>query len=260
MKPSSRTLRPLSFRAASVALVSLSCLIINSRAETKISKVLIKDDVSAQHKSELIDKLRTISGFSKLTFSQDGSLQLDGLIESGSAGARDLLTRAVSGKAIVVMEDASRRADVAFCRVVPAKVKGAYTQSLPAYVVLVDFDDFRQLTGDAEALAAFNVGWGVLHELDHIVSDSDDPRKPGEIGECEDHINAMRREVGLPSRSEYFFTPASTRSDPNFGVRYVRLPFEHRNGLYTRAKRYWVVWDATTVGGLNVDGQRALVR
>ncbi|HET6862765.1 MAG TPA: hypothetical protein VFH91_06945, partial [Pyrinomonadaceae bacterium] len=34
MQPSSRTLRPLSSHLASVVLVSLSCLIINSHAET----------------------------------------------------------------------------------------------------------------------------------------------------------------------------------------------------------------------------------
>jgi len=260
MQPSSRTLRPLSSHLASVVLVSLSCLIINSHAETRNSRVLIKDSVSANHRTELIDKLRTISGFSKLTFSENGSLQLDGLVDAGSAQARELLVRAANGPAIIVLEDASGRADVAFCRVVPARVKGAYKQSLPAYVVLVDFKDFRQLTGDAEALAAFDVGWGVLHELDHIVSDSDDAQKPGEVGKCEDHINAMRSELGLPSRTEYFFTPVSSRSDPNFTVRYVRLPFVNRSAGYVETKRYWLVWDAISVGGINLDNQRALVR
>lgn len=260
MQPSSRTLRPLSFRAASVVLVSLSWLLITSHGETRINRVLIKDNVSTPHKAELIDKLRTISGFSKLAFSENGALQLDGLVADGSMSARELLIRAVTGPAIVVLEDASGRDDVAFCRVVPAKVNAPYKESLPAYVILVDFKDFRQLTGDTEALAAFNVGWGVLHELDHIVSDSDDARKPGEIGECEDHINAMRLEVGLPSRSEYFFTPVSSRSDTNFAIRYVRLRFESRSVGYGQTKRYWLVWDALTVGGLNLENQRALVR
>jgi len=258
MEPSSRTLRPLSFRAASVVLVSLSCLLINSQAQN--SRVLIKDTVSPSHKAELIDKLRTISGFSKLTFTQNGSLELAGLVTGGSESARELLTSAIKGPAIIVLEDASGRADVAFCRVVPARVKGINKPSLPAYVVLVDFKDFRQLTGDPEALAAFGVGWGVLHEVDHIGSDADDARKPGEIGKCEDNINRMRSEIGLPSRSEYFFTPVSTQSDTNFAIRYVRLPFESRVAGYRETKRYWLVWDAITVGGLNLDNQRALVR
>ncbi|HZJ45993.1 MAG TPA: hypothetical protein VFD63_19615 [Pyrinomonadaceae bacterium] len=260
MQPSSRTLRPLNFHFASVVLVSLSCLLINSQAQTKYSQVLIKDTVSAGHKTELIDKLRTISGFSKMTFAENGSLKLNGLVVNGSEHARELLECAITGPAIIVLEDASGRADVAFCRVVPARVKGTNRQLLPAYVVLVDFNDFRQLTGDAEALAAFDVGWGVLHELDHIVSDSEDARNPGEIGKCEDHINAMRSEIGLPSRSEYFFTPVSSRSDANFAIRYVRLPFESRAAGFHETKRYWLVWDAITVGGLNIDTQRALVR
>jgi len=243
-----------------VLLVSLSCLLIDSHAQAQNSRVLIKDTVSVSHKAELIEKLRTISGFSNLRFSENGSLELDGRVTDGSKRARELLMSAVTGPAIIVLEDASGRSDVAFCRVVPARVKGTNKPSLPAYVVLVDFKDFQQLTGDPEAKAAFDVGWGILHELDHIVSDSEDARKPGEIGKCEDHINAMRSEIGLPSRSEYFFSPVSSQSDRNFAIRYVRLPFEIRIAGYREAKRYWLVWDAFTVGGLNLDNQRALVR
>ena len=79
-----------------------------------------------------------------------------------------------------------------------------------------------------------------------------------EAGECEDHINAMRREVGLPVRTEYFFTRAYLKADANFNTRYVRLSFERRD--VSQTKRYWLVWDAVSVGGLIGDSQRALVR
>jgi hypothetical protein len=125
-------------------------------------------------------------------------------------------------------------------------------------VVLIDFTDFQQLSGDAEARAAFDVGWGLLHEIDHVVSGSEDPKDEKVIGECEDHINEMRREVGLPVRAEYFFSRAYLTADANFNARYVRLSFERRGDSQT--KRYWLVWDAVSVGGLIGDGQRALVR
>jgi hypothetical protein len=64
----------------------------------------------------------------------------------------------------------------------------------------------------------------------------------------------MRLEVGLPVRVDYFFSRAYLKADANFNARYVRLSFERET------KRYWLVWDATTVGGLQDDGQRALVR
>ena len=128
----------------------------------------------------------------------------------------------------------------------------------PAYVVLIDFNDFQQLSGDAEARAAFDVGWGLLHEIDHVVSGSEDPKDEKGIGDCEDHINEMRQEVGLPVRAEYFFSRTYLNADANFSARYVRLSFERRHNSQT--KRYWLVWDAVSVGGLVAEGQRALVR
>jgi len=57
----------------------------------------------------------------------------------------------------------------------------------------------------------------------------------------------MRLEVGLPVRVDYFFSRTYLKADSNFNARYVRLSFERE------AKRYWLVWDATTVGGLMGD-------
>jgi hypothetical protein len=68
----------------------------------------------------------------------------------------------------------------------------------------------------------------------------------------------MRLEIGLPVRAEYFFSRANFKTDANFNARYVRLSFERRGDSQT--KRYWLVWDAVSVGGLIGDGQRALVR
>jgi hypothetical protein len=68
----------------------------------------------------------------------------------------------------------------------------------------------------------------------------------------------MRLEVGLPVRAEYFFSRAYLKADANFNARYVRLSFERRDDSQT--KRYWLVWDAVSVGGLTGDAQRALVR
>ena len=60
--------------------------------------------------------------------------------------------------------------------------------------------------------------------------------------------------------SIYFFSRAYLKADANFSSRYVRLSFERRDELSLQTKRYWLVWDAATVGGLLGDGQRALVR
>ena len=234
------------------ACVCLSAL--STFASDAASRLVLRPEVSRTHRDELITRLRVITGLSDLNFDGNGSLRLGEQTNGGSKSARTLLAEAVAGPSVIVLEDASSRSDVAFCRVVRGRWLRGESNKPAAFVVLIDFTDFHQLSGDAEARAAFDVGWGLLHEIDHVVRDSEDARDAKAVGECEDHINRMRLEVGLPVRSDYFFTRTYLKADSNFNARYVRLSFERE------AKRYWLVWDATTVGGLLGDSQRALVR
>jgi len=240
-------------------LAIVACLCLSALSAFASSHVLIKPDIRSAHREELVARLRMITGLSNLDFDNDGALRFDvNQARGGSASARELLSQAVAGTNVIVLEDASSRSDVAFCRVVRGRWKRDESNRPPAYVVLIDFTDFQQLSGDAEARAAFDVGWGLLHEIDHVVSGSEDAKGEKDIGECEDHINEMRLEVGLPVRAEYFFSRAYLKADANFTARYVRLSFERRDD--SQIKRYWLVWDAVSVGGLIGDGQRALVR
>ena len=234
------------------ACVCLSAL--STLASDSASRIVLRPEVSRSHREELITRLRVITGISTLNFDNNGSLRLGEQTDGGSESARTLLAQAVAGPSVIVLEDASSRSDVAFCRVVRGRWVRGESNKPPAFVVLIDFTDFHQLSGDAEARAAFDVGWGLLHEIDHVVRDSEDARDAKSVGECEDHINRMRLEVGLPVRVDYFFSRTYLKADSNFNARYVRLSFERE------AKRYWLVWDATTVGGLIGDSQRALVR
>ena len=243
-----------------VGVIVCFCLsALSALAATEVSHVLLKPDIRRAHREELVARLRVITGLTNLNFDSDGALRFDvNQASGGSALARELLSEAIHGDNVIVLEDASARSDVAFCRVVRGRWSRGESNRPPAYVVLIDFPDFQQLSGDAEARAAFDVGWGLLHEIDHVVSGSEDAKDEKGIGECEDHINEMRREVGLPVRAEYFFSRAYLKADANFSARYVRLSFERRDD--SRTKRYWLVWDAARVGGVNGDGQRALVR
>ena len=224
---------PLRF-ALATACVCLSAL--STFASDAASRVVLRPEVSRSHREELIARLRVITGSNSLSFDNDGSLRLgDNQTTGGSEIARTLLTQAIAGPNVVVLEDASSRTDVAFCRVVRGRWVRDESNKPPAFVVLIDFTDFHQLSGDAEARAAFDVGWGLLHELDHVVRDSEDARDVKAVGECEEHINRMRLELGLPVRVDYFFSPAYLKSDSNFNARYVRLSFARQ------AKRYWLV-------------------
>jgi hypothetical protein len=258
-----RTLTTIVTELARATLVGFSlCLLVTSvNANNIASRIVIRENVPKAHRDELTTRLRIITGLSDLHFDNAGSLLLnENSTSQGSQSARMLLSKAVAGGTLIVLEDASGRSDVAFCRVVPGRLKRDTASQIPVYVVLIDFKDFHQVTGDEEARAAFDVGWGLLHEIDHVVTDSEDPKTVNVVGECEDHINVMRREVGLPLRANYFFTPSSLKADLNFSSRFVRLSFERKDGLSTQTKRYWLVWDSVTVGGLVAEGQRALVQ
>jgi hypothetical protein len=243
------------------AVLACTCLCFSALSTLAATNVILKQNVSRVHREELVARLRVITGLTDLRFDSDGSLRFDvDRWSRGSKGARELSSQAVRGANVIILEDASSRSDVAFCRVVPGRWLRGESTKPPAYVVLIDFTDFRQLSGDAEARAAFDVGWGLLHEIDHVVNDSEDAQNAKAVGECEDHINEMRLEIGLPIRADYFFSRAYLKADANFNARYVRLSFERRDETSLQTKRYWLVWDAATVGGLIGDGQRALVR
>lgn len=235
-----------------ISAFGIALLISSGAAAKSVSRVLLQDNVTRQHRDQLTAKLRKITGWTKLTFAEDGSLILDGTESSkGSKSARNLLTKAVAGKNVIIIEDASSRPDLAFCRVVPGRWTNGDSAKLSAYVILIDFSDFDQIVGDDKAREAFDVGWAVLHELDHVVSNSEDLDGDDDLGECESHINKMREELGLPLRAGYFFTVSNLKTDPNFTTRLVRLPFEQRNPASQRLKHYWLTWDFAVVGGLS---------
>lgn len=233
---------------------------VSVRAEQPHSNVVCREHVSPTRRDELAKMLRRITGWSDLKFDRNGALQ-PGIATpvAGSKSARDLVAKIISGRNFVVLEDASKRSDVAFCALLPGKWMDQSSLNPPAHVVQIDFSDFEQVLGDERALEAFNAGWGVLHEFDHIVNDSPDATAQGETGECEAHINQMRRECALPQRSEYFYTLLPLASDTPFMNRLVRLAFDQEQPP-AKKKRYWVLWDANAVGGLDARKQIAALR
>jgi len=218
------------------------------------NRVVVRDNVSQSHRDELADRLRAITGWRELSFGDDGALQVEKTgFQNGSRSARDLVSRAMLGDRVILFEDASSRKDVVFCRVALGRWVREPAPDIDAYIVLIDFDDFRQVSGDKQARAAFDVGWAVLHEIDHVVEDSRDPEHDTSLGDCETHINNMRRELGLPTRNSYFFSFLPVKNDANLVSRFVRLGFDHVNSTSAKRKRYWLIWDAAIVGGLNTD-------
>lgn len=246
-------------RAAGLVGILLLLLPVDLLAQQNRNNVICREDVSQGNRELLATKLRNITGIADLKFDSDGMLRRGNSYPvGGSVSARELVANALSGRSVVVIEDASNRSDVAFCRVIPGTWKRNFASSPPVFVVQIDFADFDQVVGDERALQAFNVGWGLLHELDHIVNDSPDATSLGETGECEAHINQMRRECNLPQRTDYFSTLLPLSADSAFMTRFIRLAFEQQQPQTKKKKRYWVIWDANVVGGLEQNQIAAL--
>ena len=244
-------------------LVSLFLLVslTELRAEKRRSSIVCREELSIEHRNDLAGKLQKITGWPDLTFDRNGALRVGSKeVVGGSNAARTLVTKAIDGPNAIILEDASRRSDVVFSKVVPGGWKHQASENPPVYVVLIDFADFEHVVGDDRARSAFDVGWAVLHELDHVVNDSADATSMSDEGECEAHINKMRRECSLPERSDYFYTPLPLTSDTCFITKFVRLAFVEEATMVNKKKRYWLLWDANLVGGLDELKQLAVLK
>jgi len=233
---------------AGVSVLSLCAL--PALAHNNVSMILCREEVAAKRQQELAEQLRAITGLPQLHFDADGALRLgDAAPVGGSQRARELLASTQTGKNLIVIEDASGSDEVVFGRVVEAQLN-RNERGLSPYVVQLDFADFSQVIGDAEALAAFNAAWVALHEIYHVTSGAADSTKADESGECEELINLMRRECQLAVRAEYHFHFLPGRERSEFKTRYVRLAFDRQNPSTNKKRRVWLMWDAAYVGGL----------
>ena len=253
---------PVVIRPFCLWILLVLCLPAAADPAKRQTRIICRDEFSQTRRSELANKLRTITGWRELEFDKSGSLRTgENEAVGGSDTARNLLSKALSGPNILILEDASNRPDVVFCKVIPGRWKDkSSSQVPPVHVVLIDFADFDHLMGDRPALSAFDPAWGLLHEIDHVIENSADSDKLGRAGHCEDHLNQMRRELGLPERSEYFFTFFPQTEFSGFSTRYVRLAFDQKDASSGKQRRYWLIWDATLVGGLNESKQIAELR
>jgi hypothetical protein len=248
-------------RACVLTGMSLLCCLPHRASDRHRGAIICREELSVARREQLAGKLRIITGWPRLTFDEGGRLRL-GVDQpvAGSRTARALITKALSDDKIFILEDASNRSDVVFSRIVPGRWKNVTDEKLPVFVVLIDFADFDHLMGDPQALAAFDVGWGLLHEIDHAANDSADAETLGQTGECEGHINQMRRECNLPQRVDYFFRFYPHANESAFTTRFVRLAFDQEKTNSGKHRRYWLIWDATLVGGLELTRQVVALR
>jgi hypothetical protein len=175
--------------------------------------------LSSQDLDKLIGNLREKTGFLDMHFDEMGFLQLGDRLKfsSGSATARELLIAAVDRARVIELECHNRSAQVAFARLAKpiAYISYATGARINAYPIEIDFTDFVHLRGDKSVLAAFDLGFVVLHELAHAALDlRDSPKETAGPGECEGYINLIRGELGLPERQNYVARTFTDRGFP----------------------------------------------
>lgn len=209
--------------------------------------------LSAAQLQQLLDSLRHKTGLIELGFDEAGFLTLGDRtrLAGGSATARELLVATVDGRLVFELEAYNNSPDLAFAYITGGMFYSSQrTQArIEVRQVQLDFGDFGQLNGARAVLAAFDCGFAVLHELAHgvwrlrdAVGDS------GRTGECDQQINRMRRELGLPERLGYAprVWPAG-RSTGGHTLLRAELVFVRAGQKSGRSERLYLSWEVEQV-------------
>ncbi|HZS07280.1 MAG TPA: hypothetical protein VFD58_20755 [Blastocatellia bacterium] len=160
----------------------------------------------AEEQELLATRLRQITGWKGLRFINGGELATGDIFvtEGGSALARRVLLKALRSGRRFVIEDHSGSPLVNFGQL----DQGTDYEDVKNHIRLIiwrvrlDFQDFREMQASPPVREAFDPGLTLLHELLHGLGYRD-TKVVGEIGECEQIINRIRTELGLPLRHQY---------------------------------------------------------
>lgn len=200
--------------AAIALLVSTFTLVALAQANAAPSPTGLRNSrgaraLNANQLQMLQQTLRQKTGFTELGFGVQGELTLGhrNQVVGGSAIARALMVTAVESENLFELENHEDSPSVAFAQINEAidEVNGKTGKRLTIFQVQLDFADFDRLGGPREAKASFDVGIALFHELVHGVLKLPDPQggRLNEIGECDAHVNQIRRELHLPERLFY---------------------------------------------------------
>lgn len=198
--------------ATLLTLTFNTALATNSKAiEYKGAGIWLSDDakrlLSKSHQEEFLQSLRQITGLCELRFMDDGSLSLGEPSDEsdGSLAARRILLRAFESGYAFIVEDHSDSPNVNFGQMDEGTNYEDATnkQQLLIWRVRLDFNDFRKMEASRGVRESFNIGFTFLHELLHGLGHRDALRIQ-DLGECEELINQVRRELNLLTRDQYF--------------------------------------------------------
>src|SRR5262245_37777015 len=217
----------------------------------------------------VIKSLRDKTGFLELRFDENGFLTLGDQTKysGGSSVARALLSAAVKTRHAGDLESHPYSPQVAFARLAKPIAYLQYSSGakIDVFPLEIDFSDLSKLRGDNQALAAFDLGFVILHELGHAALGLRDAAgDPQGLGECEALINRIRRELNLPERQTYiaqtYTAPAFT---PTAGtIKMAELVFARgveKQGR-TQVEKFNLRWEASKVGPITEAPVQSIAR
>ena len=213
--------------------------------------------LDAKRLDAVLKSLRDKAGLLEMRFDENGFLTLGDQTKfsGGSATARALLDAAATMTLAVDLESYLYSTKVAFARLGKPLAYQHFSSGakIDVFPLEIDFSDFSKLRGDSQALAAFDLGFVILHELGHAALNLRDATGDTQgLGECEALINRIRRELNLPERQTYVaqtYTTA-TFTTTRFSTQLAELVFarEVEKQGRTRIEKFNLRWEALVVG------------
>jgi RHS repeat-associated protein len=210
-------------------------------------------NLSNDEQKLLIDDLKDKTGYQSIYFDKSNELVIDAAagFKGGSAAARTLLSDAVNTTDIRFNLTSVDTKSVAFAQVDAGTLKVDGTGKRVGqteFDVRLDFKDYNQLQGDKEAIAAFSIGLGALHEIAHKLYTTsgilDTPNSDTNPGPVENrYINPIRQQLGLAARVYYSSKPVSAALKSFYPSGGDQLLFR-LNG-----KDKMLLWQSDKVGG-----------
>jgi hypothetical protein len=209
----------------------------------------------------LLNGLRFCTGFMELRFQENGQLHLGDRthLDGGSNTARELLVAAVDSRDSFIVESRKHSPTIGFAEIEPTEIYiDAVNERHEIWRVRLDFGDFTSLRGPEKAVASFGPALVLLHELGHgVLKKRDLLTKTDQLGECERHMNLIRRELGLPERESYqsrgFMGVSPGSSAESLQAEFI---FSISDEQGRKRKTFYVVFDVDRV--CDVDRIRAL--
>jgi len=223
--------------------------------------------LSASQLQKALESLRHKTGFLEMRFDESGLLTLGDRTRfvGGSETARELLIATVDGRVAIELESHDYSPHIAFAHITAGTIYTHFQTKarIEARQVQLDFSDFAELRGEPEVIAAFDLGFAILHELVHGVWGLRDAvGEMNELGACDEQINRMRRELNLPERQGYSAGAQAVLSSPVGATRRAELVFARERAQPGRAGTEWFYlrWDAKRVASGAQSKHATLVR